>query len=164
VPGWYGVTSVKWLSRIIISARPFTGFFQSAEYTYWKREGSGIERVPVTTLQVKSEIARPYPGEQVTIGVPYRIFGAAWTSDSWITSVDVSIDGGHTWNAAALGPSADPHAWQTWELEWIPQEAGPCTLMARATDAAGRVQPVTHDPNHENYMVHHALPIEVRVT
>jgi DMSO/TMAO reductase YedYZ molybdopterin-dependent catalytic subunit len=50
VPGWYGVASVKWLSRIIIATRPFTGYFQSAEYTYWKEAGeSGMERVPVTT-------------------------------------------------------------------------------------------------------------------
>ena len=163
VPGWYGVTSVKWLSRIIVSSRPFTGFFQSAEYTYWKTEASGLQRVPVTTLQVKSEIARPYPGEAVEVGVPYRVFGAAWTSDASITSVDVSTDGGHTWNPATLGDS-DAHAWLPWELEWIPQSAGTSTLMARATDSAGRVQPMAHDANHENYMVHHVLPIEVRVT
>jgi DMSO/TMAO reductase YedYZ molybdopterin-dependent catalytic subunit len=164
VPGWYGVTSVKWLSRIIISERPFTGLFQSTEYTYWKWDTCGVERVPVTTLQVKSEIARPYPGEEVAIGVPYRIFGVAWTSNASITSVDVSTDGGITWYAATLGATPDENAWQSWQFEWVPQRVGTSTLMARATDSSGRVQPMTHEPNHENYMVHHALPIEVRVS
>jgi DMSO/TMAO reductase YedYZ molybdopterin-dependent catalytic subunit len=165
VPGWYGVTSVKWLSRIVIATRPFTGFFQSAEYTFWKRADTGeVERVPVTTLQVKSEIARPYPGEEVMAGVPYRVFGAAWTSDAVITSVDLSTDGGRTWTAASLGAAPDANAWQAWEFAWTPATVGTCTLMARATDSAGRVQPMAHDANHENYMVHHTLPIEVRVT
>ena len=164
VPGWYGVTSVKWLSRIIVSERPFSGFFQSAEYTYWKRDTSGIERIPVTTLQVKSEIARPYPGEEVSIGIPYRVCGAAWTSNASITAVDVSTDGGTSWHAATLAAAPDEHAWQPWELEWIPDTTGTCTLMARATDSGGRVQPMTHDVNHENYMVHHALPIAVHVS
>jgi DMSO/TMAO reductase YedYZ molybdopterin-dependent catalytic subunit len=164
VPGWYGVASVKWLSRIIIATRPFTGYFQSAEYTYWKEAGeSGMERVPVTTLHVKSEIARPYPGEDLAIGVPYRVFGAAWTCDASIESVDVSTNGGVTWLAATLGATPDAHAWQLWAFEWTPPAAGSCTLMARATDSAGRVQPMAHDTNHENYMVHHVLPIEVRV-
>jgi len=165
VPGWYGVTSVKWLSRIIISSSTFTGFFQSAEYTYWRRSGaSGIERVPVATLQVKSEIARPYEGEEVAVGVPYRVFGAAWTSGASIVSVDVSVDGGRAWSPATLGATADRHAWQQWEFEWTPLAAGRCTLMARTTDSEGRVQPMAHDPNHESYMVHHVLPIAVRVT
>lgn len=164
VPGWYGVTSVKWLSRIIIATRPFTGFFQSAEYTYWRTDARGIERAPVTSLQVKSEIARPYPGEHVDVGVPYRVFGAAWTSDAFITSVDISTDAGLTWTPATLGAVPDAHAWQSWEVEWIPEAIGNHTIMARASDSAGRIQPIAHDPNHENYMVHHALPIEVRVT
>ena len=164
VPGWYGVASVKWLSRISIATRPFTGYFQSAEYSYWKGErASGVERVPVTTLQVKSEIARPYPGEEVEIGVPYRVFGAAWTSDASITSVDVSLDGGDTWTAATLGDTPAANAWHMWEFAWTPRGTGSCTLMARATDSAGRVQPMAHDANHENYMVHHVLPIEVRL-
>src|SRR4051812_27123871 len=164
VPGWYGVASVKWLSRIIVSSRPFAGFFQTAEYSYWKRGASGFERVPVTTLQVKAEIARPYPGEEIAIGAPYHIVGAAWTSNASIASVDVSTDGGHSWKAATLGAVPAPHAWHAWEMLWTPQTRGDCTIIARATDSAGRTQPMVHDPNHENYMVHHALPIDVRVT
>ncbi|CAN5307762.1 sulfite oxidase [soil metagenome] len=165
VPGWYGVTSVKWLSRIIVTTRPFTGFFQSAEYTYWDAtDASPIERVPVTTLKVKSEIARPHSGEAISTGAPYRVFGAAWTSDASITSVDVSTNGGLTWTPATLGVAPDAHAWRLWELWWTPSAPGPHVIMARATDSGARTQPSTHDRNHENYMVHHALPIRVVVT
>ncbi len=164
VPGWYGVTSVKWLSRVVVMTRPFTGFFQSVEYTYWDVcGGPSPERVSVATLQVKSEIARPTVGEEIVAGVEYRVFGAAWTSEASIVSVDVSTDDGRTWTAATLGDTADEHAWQLWELGWTPREPGEHVLMARATDSGGRVQPVAHDLNHENYMVHHVLPIPVVV-
>jgi DMSO/TMAO reductase YedYZ molybdopterin-dependent catalytic subunit len=164
VPGWYGVTSVKWLSRVIVTTRAFTGFFQSAEYAYWDASSSSSpERVPVSTLQVKSEIARPTVGEEIVAGVEYRVYGAAWTSEASIVSVEVSTDGGRTWNAATLGDTPDRHAWQLWELWWTPREPGEHVVLARATDSSGRVQPVSHDVNHENYMVHHILPIPVLV-
>lgn len=164
VPGWYGVTSVKWLSRIVVATRPFSGFFQSVEYAYWDAHDSAFpERVPVTRLQVKSEIARPCQGEQVAAGVKYDVSGAAWTSDAAIVAVDVSTDGGATWNPAAVAKGSAPHAWSLWEFAWTPREPGAHVLMARATDSNGRVQPAAHDENHENYMVHHALPISVTV-
>lgn len=161
VPGWYGVTSVKWLSRILVTPRAFTGFFQSAEYTYWTTVHGSLERVPISTLKVKSEIARPTSGEELQVGAEYRVFGAAWTSDAAITAVDVSTDGGITWTPATLRDAEEGHAWRLWELWWTPVETGTPVIMARATDSGGRTQPRAHDPNHENYMVHHALPIHV---
>ncbi len=164
VPGWYGVTSVKWLSRVIVATRPFTGFFQSAEYTYWDMSrGASPERVPVTTLQVKSEIACPSAGEELRAGLEYCVLGAAWTSDASIVSVDVSTDAGATWNGATLGDSPTGHAWRQWEFRWTPSERGERVLMSRASDSSGRVQPIAHDLNHENYMVHHILPVPVVV-
>ncbi len=164
VPGWYGVTSVKWLSRIIVTTRPFTGFFQSAEYTYWDASnGASPERVPVTTLEVKSQIARPSIGEELPAGVEYCVSGAAWTSNASIVSVDVSTDDGRTWTPAMLGDEPDQHVWRLWEHRWTPRERGEHVLLARATDSSGRVQPLAHDLNHENYMVHHAFRISVRV-
>ena len=107
VPGWYGMASVKWLTRVIIVGAPFQGYWQTTDYSYFERvEGLPVMR-PVTEIQVKSHIARPRANEQVRAGMDYRIHGAAWTGgNAEITRVEISTDGGHTWAAARL-PMAD---------------------------------------------------------
>src|SRR5262249_36920319 len=66
VPGWYGVASVKWLSRIEALAQPFHGYYQSVKYTV-KRPGSGgsLDTVVIGPMQVKAEIIRPSEGEML---------------------------------------------------------------------------------------------------
>ena len=65
VPGWYAMASVKWLQRIIVTDRPFTGYYQTLDYAYWQRRGDGVELTPLSEMQVKAEIARPAEGETV---------------------------------------------------------------------------------------------------
>ncbi len=164
VPGWYGVSSVKWLAKITAVKEQFQGYFQTVEYAYWKDRGNGsIERVPITTLSIKSQISQPAVNEQIPLGVPYRIRGAAWTANAEITTVEVSVDGGVTWTQANLDPPGERNSWRLWECNWTPAAAGAYTLMSRARDSAGRVQPSRHDENHESYMIHHTLPITVKV-
>jgi len=59
VPGWYSMASVKWLTRILVTDRPFNGYFQSSEYSYWERNNELPTMSPVTEISVKAEIARP---------------------------------------------------------------------------------------------------------
>src|SRR5213076_2781953 len=61
VPGWYAMASIKWLTRVIVSERPFNGYYQTLDYAFWKNN----ELVPLSEMQVKAEIARPAPGEIV---------------------------------------------------------------------------------------------------
>src|SRR5262249_16836123 len=68
VGGWYGMASVKWLTRIILTERPFQGFFQSLDYTYFERAHGLATLVPITEMQVKSLIARPTQGESIAAG------------------------------------------------------------------------------------------------
>src|SRR5205823_12856305 len=58
-PGWYGVASVKWLTRIEVIDRPFQGYYQSKKYVIQRRIGREVETVPVGPMAVKSEILRP---------------------------------------------------------------------------------------------------------
>jgi hypothetical protein len=162
------VASIKWLRRLVITDRPFNGFFQSFDYSYF-RGGNGLpQAVPITELQVKSQIARPAAGEVIKPGTDYRIHGAAWTGESEIAKVEVSTDGGKRWTEARLlgdkGRSGRParHAWCLWDYQWhTPKTAGEGRIMARATDARGRLQPLERDINRRNYMVSHVLPIDV---
>jgi DMSO/TMAO reductase YedYZ molybdopterin-dependent catalytic subunit len=170
VPGWYGVASIKWLKRLVITDRPFNGFFQSFDYSYFQVTGGLPRVVPITELQVKSQIARPTTGEAIKPDFDYRIHGAAWTGESEIAKVEVSVDGGKQWTEARLlgdkGREGRPdrHAWCLWDHQWhTPKAASEARIMARATDAQGRVQPLERDVNRRNYMVSHVLPVDVTI-
>ncbi len=164
VPGWYAMASIKWLQRILVTSRPFTGYYQTIDYAYWKRRANVAELTPLAELQVKAEIARPAQGEIVPANSVVRVQGAAWTSEAEITKVDLSTDGGVTWKEATLLGESRPNAWRLWEYRWqTPAQPGKQTLIARATDSAGRTQPVSRDPDRGTYMINHLLPIEVEV-
>jgi DMSO/TMAO reductase YedYZ molybdopterin-dependent catalytic subunit len=163
VPGWYAMASIKWLQRIIVTDRPFNGYYQTLDYAFWKRRGDTAELTPLAELQVKAEIAKPAQGEIVQANSNMRIRGAAWTSDAEITKVEVSADEGSTWNEAKLLGAAKPNAWRLWEFDWRTPAPGKATLMARATDSVGQTQPIKRDPDRGTYMINHLLPIEVEV-
>jgi len=164
VPGWYAVASVKWLQRIIVTNRPFNGYYQTIDYAYWDRQGELPELVPITEMQVKAEIARPENGEIVAANSSVRIHGAAWSGEAQITQVEISFDPGGSWNTARLLGKPTMNAWQHWEYNWqTPSERCRLTLMARATDSRGRTQPASRDLNRGTYMINHILPIEVEV-
>jgi DMSO/TMAO reductase YedYZ molybdopterin-dependent catalytic subunit len=164
VGGWYGMASVKWLTRITVSATPFVGFWQSLEYAYFRRDRGQPTLTPVTAIQVKAQIARPAFREVVPAGKPYRVFGAAWAGESDVARVEFSADGGKTWAAASLLGATTPLTWRLWEFQWdAPKTAGRHVLMARATDSKGRTQPAKHDKDRRNYMINFVAPVEVEV-
>jgi DMSO/TMAO reductase YedYZ molybdopterin-dependent catalytic subunit len=164
VPGWYAMASIKWLQRIIVTNKPFTGYYQTLDYAYWKRRGDLAELVPLSEMQIKAEIAQPVEGEIVPANSNVRVHGAAWTSDGEITKVEISADGGASWNEAKLNDKAVPNAWRLWEFDWqTPSKSGKQTLVARATDSRGRTQPTERDRDRGTYMISHLLPVSVEV-
>lgn len=164
VPGWFGMASVKWLQRIIVTATPFQGYYQSIDYTYWQTRDGLPTLVPLAEMQVKAQIARPAFGERIAAGTEYRVHGAAWASDSEVSAVDVSTDGGTHWSAAELLGEPVRNAWRFWQFGWkTPDRPGDYELIARATDSAGRRQPAERIANYGTYMVNHWLPVQVAV-
>ena len=164
VPGWFAVASIKWLQRIIVSDSAFNGYYQTIDYAFWKRQGENAELVPLQDMQVKAEISRPINGEAVAANSSVRVHGAAWSGGAEIAKVEVSVDGGKTWNAAKLDAKSVPNAWRLWEYKWqTPAKSGSCILIARATDSAGRTQPLDRDLDRGTYMINHLLPITVEV-
>lgn len=164
IPGWYGMASIKWLKRVIVTDRPFDGYFQTFNYTIWKRPEHGLPTLtPVTEMDVKSQIARPMSHETIPAGKPYRIFGAAWAGQPEISKVEISLDAGETWSAAPLNVKSQPYAWRFFKYEWTIPASGDYTIMCRATDARGRTQPMQRDPNRRDAMITHVQPIAVHV-
>jgi len=164
VPGWYAMASIKWLQRIVVTDKPFNGYYQTLDYAFWKRRGDNAELVPLSEIQIKAEIARPSEGETVPANSNVGVHGAAWTGDGEITKVEISSDDGATWNEAKLRGESKPNAWRLWEFSWTtPNRPGKATLIARATDSNGRTQPINRDPDRGTYMINHLLPITVEV-
>lgn len=164
VPGWFGMASVKWLQRIVVTAEPFHGYYQSIDYTFWQ-ERSGIPTlVPLAEMQVKAQIAQPSVGEVVAAGQPYRVHGAAWGGENDVTKVELSEDSGKNWKAATLLGGQVKNAWRFWEFHWsAPSQPGDYVLMARATDSAGQTQPLQRIREYGTYMINHVLPIRITV-
>src|SRR5437762_3721864 len=165
VPGWYAMASVKWLRRIIVTSKPFAGYYQSIDYSYWERSNGELPTLkPLAEQQIKAEIARPENGEAVAANTIVKVHGAAWGGSAEIIKVEISADGGKTWNAARLLGEPVQNAWRLWEYEWrTPATPGPQTLMARASDSHGHTQPSERNADRGTYMISHTLPIRVEV-
>ena len=164
VPGHYGMASVKWLTRVQAVREPFRGYWQTSDYGYWDYlDGKPVRRA-LGEMKLKSEIARPRVYETLAPNQDYKVFGAAWAGETEVTGISVSTDGGQTWAEAKFLDRVKPHAWRRWQFNWhTPEKPGRYTLMARAKDANGNVQPDQHDPNYGSYAINHPLPIEVFV-
>jgi len=164
VPGHYGMASIKWLTRLLILDRPFMGYYQTVDYAYWETTSGIPERKPISLMQPKAIIARPLNRAKVKAGSTVKIFGAAWTGGSAeIAKVEIGSDGKTGENAKLLGKSL-PYAWRLFEYRWkAPNAPGKYPLTARAFDTLGNAQPLTRDPNRENYMINHVIPIEINV-
>jgi DMSO/TMAO reductase YedYZ molybdopterin-dependent catalytic subunit len=145
VAGWYGMDSVKWLKQITVARQPFAGFYQSRRYYEARRTGDTTTRGPLGAMRVKSQIARPINDAQLSLA-PTKIVGAAWCGDAEIARVEVTTDGGRTWQAAEPGRDHATQAWRLWSYEWQPAAAGRYVIAARAYDARGRAQPAERDP------------------
>lgn len=159
VPGWYGMASVKWLVEVRPLERAFEGFYQADHYVYREARG-GILEGPVTTMRVKSWLAQP---AHARVGQPTSVRGWAWSGAGPVTHVDVSEDGGKSWHRASLQAPTGPYAWTPFAWSWTPRASGTFTLLARAADATGDVQPLDAPWNVLGYGNNEASRIEVQV-
>lgn len=151
-PGWEGAASIKWLTKITAAPEEADGFFMKTAYRYPTRPlkpGEAVDAkdlLPLTSLTVKSLITRSSG----------PVEGAAWAGEADITGVEVSTDGGRSWNQAQLGPDKAPFAWRRFRYGWKQGAGEPPIVMARATDSQGRTQPDTPAWNPSGYL--HNIP------
>jgi DMSO/TMAO reductase YedYZ molybdopterin-dependent catalytic subunit len=149
VPGWYGMTSVKWLAAIDVIPGPFTGYFQTDAYFYeWNRNGKAV-REPVTLQKVRSLITEPAANQQVERS-ELAVRGVAWSGAAPVARVEVSV-GGAPWQEADLVGGWNGRSWQAWEVMTRIDRPGATPIRTRATDLAGRTQPEEPDWNRFGY-------------
>ena len=152
-PGYPGSASQKWLKRIEVRDREHDG----------ERMKKGDYRLPLTPLRfgepydeatfavivdmpVKSLITYPQDGFAAAAGGPVAVRGYAWSGHTPLAKVEVSFDGAGSWQRAVLGPSRGNFAWRRFSANLAAPQPGEIEIVARATDAEGRVQPIESAP------------------
>jgi DMSO/TMAO reductase YedYZ molybdopterin-dependent catalytic subunit len=165
VPGWYGMTSVKWLDRITVLDRPFAGYQQAHAYRFRRSEDD--EGEPITRMRPRALMLPPGIPEFMTRRRfiepgPCAVEGRAWSGLAPLVGVELSGDGGTTWTTAELEDPPDAFAWSRWRADWeaVP---GDHELCCRARDAAGNEQPVEPEWNLGGYVNNSVQRVAVTV-
>lgn len=151
VPEWYGMASVKWLTRIDAVAEPFTGYQQSVAYHFQQSPDEPGE--PATLMKPRALMIPPGITDFTTRARildcgPVTLEGRAWAGRADIARVEVSVDNGVTWSAAQLDAPVSDYAWRGWSFDWN-AATGRHTLCARATDTSGIQQPTEPPWNYQ---------------
>ena len=153
VPGWYGMTHVKWLQSITAVNEPFQGFQQDVGYHVRQsaeEQGRAVTRILPRSLMVPPGIP-DFPARSRFVEAGSCLLeGRAWSGSGPIAKVEVSVDGGGSWADAALEAGVSEFAWHGWSYEWE-AHAGEHVLCCRATDSEGETQPLTPDWNYDGY-------------
>jgi DMSO/TMAO reductase YedYZ molybdopterin-dependent catalytic subunit len=164
VPGWYGMTCVKWLARITVVDEPFEGYQMVTGYRIKRTEND--PGTPVTRIEPRSLITPPGIPDFMTRRRflppgPVRLEGRAWSGWGPIERVEIRVDG--AWRDAELGEPPGPAAWTPWWADWDATQ-GEHVLSARATDATGRSQPDAPPWNVGGYVNNaiQRIPVTVR--
>jgi DMSO/TMAO reductase YedYZ molybdopterin-dependent catalytic subunit len=158
VPEWIGISSIKWVGRIEVSAEPLFSPWNTQFYRLFGPEFPA-EGVPIDRQVVKSAFELD-PGTTFPAGVRTRLTGRSWSADGPIREVRVSTDGGTTWRRARPYGSTPGGVWQRWEYDWTPA-AGEHVLLARATDVRGNTQPDVAEFNTLGYLFDAAVRVPV---
>ncbi len=138
LPGWEGNASVKWLQTLKVTNQPAMTKDETSKYSDLRRDG--IAELFTFPMGVKSVITSPSPGLTMTEAGIYQISGIAWSGAGKIRSVEVSADAGKTWTEAALDAHVLPKCVTRFRAAWQ-WDGGPATILSRASDTTGAVQP-----------------------
>jgi DMSO/TMAO reductase YedYZ molybdopterin-dependent catalytic subunit len=148
VPGWYGMASVKWLTRIEALNHRYTGFQQVETYRYRNHvsdPGRAVNKIHVKSLMMPPGVPDWFTRERWLKAGRVTLRGRAWSGGGVpITKVEVLLNG--NWQDAEILPSAHRYAWAGWQIEWD-ATPGFHQLACRATDAEGNCQPLTAPHN-----------------
>jgi DMSO/TMAO reductase YedYZ molybdopterin-dependent catalytic subunit len=167
VPGWYGMTNVKWLDRITVLDQPFEGYQNTWSYNLRQTPedvGERVTRMEPRALMVPPGVPIFATRErQAELGA-HVVSGRAWSGFGTIERVEVSDDGGETWQDAQLGDQPSRWAWRGWTWEWTPSGPGDYELCCRATDSEGNTQPLNAPWNLHGFANNEVQRLSVTVT
>jgi DMSO/TMAO reductase YedYZ molybdopterin-dependent catalytic subunit len=144
MPGWYGVANVKWLSEIRLQESRFLGNYQARWYRTIRAVGGSGELTDPDTQFVESEVTRLNLKSVIArvrrTGGAHQVLGFVLNDGTPLRSVEVKVDDG-PWRPATLDPANSQYSWKLFTYRWEGATPGEHTLVSRATDANGVVQP-----------------------
>ena len=127
-PGHYGMKHVQWLTGIELVTSDYQGYYQ--------QKGWSDDAI----VKTKSWLTDPQTGDTLPVGRRFPIKGVAFAGSRGIRQVELSTNGGETWDRARLAQALSPYSWVLWTYQWEPAKPGDHRLLARATDGTGAVQ------------------------
>jgi DMSO/TMAO reductase YedYZ molybdopterin-dependent catalytic subunit len=143
VPGYYGVANVKWLTHIHVQNTRYMGRFMGRDYVTLKHENiGGVDRWmenSVARMNLKSVIVRVTRRSS-----SHRITGFVLNDGTALQSVEVRIDNG-PWQQAQIDSQSSTFSWKYFYFDWQGASVGEHTIVSRATDINGHVQPTTEE-------------------
>ena len=154
VPGWYGMASVKWLTRLSLLERRFDGFFQAMRYV--------IDDQPLREIAQRAVITWPREDEPLPLR-PFMARGYAWSGRGDLARVEISADGGRRWQDASVAEGDSPYAWREWQCSVAPAATGQLVLLARAVTSDGATQPLEEVRNALGYANNAVRPVRVEI-
>lgn len=167
VPGYFGVNNVKYIKRLAFTEEESDASIQTSGYRVRDiGEGGETDQPTMWDMNVKSFVTLPAEDEPVQAGT-VQIFGVAWSGGPVVERVEVSIDGGESWEDAEFyGPDLGPYAWRRWVHTVEAEEGQDLQLTSRATDAEGETQPEERIENERGYLHNgwrdHTITVEVQ--
>jgi sulfane dehydrogenase subunit SoxC len=168
VPGWYGMTNVKWLRAVTVLEQPFTGYQQARGYRLRQTPedaGQPLSRMFPRALMEPPGIPDFMTRERTLRRGRCTLAGRAWSGHAPVAAVEVSVDGAATWAAAKLEPATlGEWAWRRWTFAWEPPAPGSYVVCCRARDAAGNEQPAEPAWNVGGYANNEVQRVVVAVT
>ena len=159
VPGWVGISNVKWVGRVEV--RDSTIDVPTTTKTYVLDGPDYPSKVVLRLQTLKSAVALPW-GATLAAG-RQRVRGFAWSPVGRITRVEWSLDRGTTWAPAALREPNLARAWVRWDFEWDARP-GDHVILTRATDEQGHTQPASIPWNAQGYGYNVPVPHPVKVS
>ncbi|HTX12986.1 MAG TPA: sulfite oxidase [Solirubrobacteraceae bacterium] len=154
VPGWYGMTNVKWLRRITVLDAAFDGYQQAQGYRIRQNAdepGEPVTRIAPRALMVPPGIPDFMTRRRFVAPGTHTLEGRAWSGWGEVTRVAVSVTGGERWDDAELSGAVGRHAWRGWSYSWASAEPGDYQLACRAWDSVGNSQPLEPEWNLGGY-------------
>ncbi|MFI5617003.1 sulfite oxidase [Streptomyces sp. NPDC051567] len=151
VPDWIGISSVKWVGDIEVSASPLYTPWNTDLYRLFGPAHPAEGSAPLTRQTLKSAFELEL-GATVAVDRTRLLTGRSWSGAAPVRRVEVSTDGGARWRRAHLRDTPCRGSWVRWSVPWTPRATGATALLARATDATGRTQPETAVHNTQGYL------------
>ena len=151
VPGYFATYWMKCLSWIRVLDAPDENFWMKTAYrvpdtprgntTPDDIKAGKVKTVPISRMPVRSFLVTPDGSTKIPAGMTVTLRGIAFSGFGRVSRVEISDDGGKTWDAAKLGEDHGPYSFRTWQAAWKPASPGRYSVAVRATDEKNNTQP-----------------------